>query len=631
MAATMLMQQSAADGCLKETPVGIINRNACLAYLKIAADGELVSEQAKRSLIELLEFVPSEAFRAVEGFPAKGYISVRDVHSWLTDQPRRRLPSITQQDIAEFLLPHCPHGELTYEGFVKLVLPRETPGARSLTLRSFYGTNPVAGRGACDHTAPSLHANVAQRLRELLEVEIELAQHLHANRKMLQVSPDDAFTFLSSLTPVVPLAPNTGFLSMWELRLGLVDRLGVLDAPQCDALFNRASHYSSNGLSCEDLARLLRPFGAGQASPLDGAAPREIGMPPSLQRVALEKSRRPKEEDAPVWNDTPRPPAPTPRGAFRTIDLQERGRQNPGLMAVLFVIDRQGHLDEYVEEVKLKIPVTTPLEAMFGALDIDHKGYITDQDLWRFVQSNGGNLTLPSIAALILELQNGRRHDSSAATCQLSLRELGALVHPKGTLEHGTMDGATTDHEARSTLYLKRFTEPCPGCGIRIQRDADAVGCPSVTCPVCRKTFHCYTVMGQEGDRDMHSGQILEGGIRESLFQVALSPAEREALRHTIEASAATAEEIESLRKHIPLSEGPQALTDVFALWSDGRGYLVRDDFRRGLTQYRSVLSERATHLVWHRYARGSKRVTLEVFLQHLTPLMGPAKTAVPH
>lgn len=624
----MLTQQTfAGDVPSKETPVGIINRNGFLAFLKLAADGELVCEQAKRSLVELLEFVPSEVFRAIEGFPSKGYISVRDVHSWMTDQPRRRLPSITQQDVAKFLLTHCPHGELNYEDFVKLVLPREPPGARYLTLRSFYGTNPIAGRAVGDNQPHSLHADVAQRLCELLEVEIQLAQHLHANRRVLQVSPDDAFTFLSSLTPIVPLAPNTGFLSMWELRMGLVDRLGVLDAPQCDALFNRVSHYNSNGMSCDDLARLLRPFCSGQASPLDSATPRPMGVPPSLQYMALEKTGKPKE-DAPVQIGASQLPAPAPRGSFRTIDLQARGRQNPGLQAVLFVMDRQGQLDEYVEEVKSRMPVTTPIEAMFGTLDIDHKGHVTDQDLWRFVQSNGGHSTKQSIRALILDLQNGRRHDSGFTACHLSLRELGALVHPKGTLEHGTMDCATSDHEARSALYLRRFSEPCPGCGVRIQRDADAVGCPSVRCPICRKSFHCFVVMG---DRDGQSGQIREAGIGETLFQVPLSLTEREALRHIIEASAAAAEEIEGLRRHLPLSEGPRVLEDVFALWSDGRDYLDVDDFRKGLTQYRSLLSERATNLVWHRFAHSSERVTLEGFVHQLRPLIGHAKTEWPH
>ena len=31
-----------------------------------------------------------------------------------------------------------------------------------------------------------------------------------------------------------------------------------------------------------------------------------------------------------------------------------------------------------------------------------------------------------------------------------------------------------------------RKSEPCPTCGTRAQRDEDAAGCPTVTCPVCR-------------------------------------------------------------------------------------------------------------------------------------------------
>jgi len=297
----------------------------------------------------------------------------------------------------------------------------------------------------------------------------------------------------------------------------------------------------------------------------------------------------------------------------------ERATLTMDIRAVLQVIERQGQLDEHVEETKALLPATTPLEAIFGMLDAGKNGYVSDRDLWNFSQRMG-HLPFTSIFGLILEIQNGRTNDSSVIRGQLSLKEVGVLVHPRGTLEHEVMDASASDQEARSTLYVMRFTEPCPGCGIRIQRDADSSGCPSVTCPVCHKVFHCVTLMS---DRDIGSNMSHDPTNTDHLFYAPLTTTECDALYRIIEASAAAADEIEGLRKQLLLTHSSHLITDAFNAISGGRHYFTFVDLRRALFEYKSWSSERVLQLIWHRYAKNGDHVSLESFARQLQPVMG--------
>lgn len=70
--------------------------------------------------------------------------------------------------------------------------------------------------------------------------------------------------------------------------------------------------------------------------------------------------------------------------------------------------------------------------------------------------------------------------------------ELLALVdregHEKG-LRKKVVD--SLDPKELSERYIMYYTVPCPGCGARVQRDAESGGCPSVKCPCCMTTFRC--------------------------------------------------------------------------------------------------------------------------------------------
>jgi len=64
-----------------------------------------------------------------------------------------------------------------------------------------------------------------------------------------------------------------------------------------------------------------------------------------------------------------------------------------------------------------------------------------------------------------------------------------------------------SQQEICSLLYLWRYTDPCPDCGVRVQRTFDSSGCPTVRCPVpgCGRSFYCATVVTED--------QRLEGTI----------------------------------------------------------------------------------------------------------------------
>jgi len=290
----------------------------------------------------------------------------------------------------------------------------------------------------------------------------------------------------------------------------------------------------------------------------------------------------------------------------------------PHIQVVLEFMERQGQLDHHLEDTKALLPNNIPVEAVYGMLDTDHKGYVTDRDIWHFAQRFGYNLPFSSVFALIMELQNARSHDPGFIKGQLSLREVGVIIHNKGTLDHEALDSSTSDQEARSNLYVMRYTEPCPGCGFRIQRDADAAGCPNVMCPVCRKTFHCTVVMG---DRD-HNGVIRDITDTDHLFYTALSSDEQALVYRIIEASAMAADEMETLRKQVSLVHSGY-FVDVFNAISGGKNFFTFVDLRRALFEYKYWSSEHELQLIWHRYAHKADQVNFATFKQQLDPIMG--------
>jgi len=663
-------------------------QNVFVPLIKAVAEGEITCERARQRLSESpAAFTVHDAWLSLQGNSAKGYVTVTDVHSWLREQPHR-LPRMLQDDVADVVFPFCnASGELHYEGFLRMVLPRDDSTLRELSI------SRINGQSIDVRSSHLMSTEASYRLARLLEEEIDIAVHLHQHRRVVVkqgLTPTDAFHFLSQGKPL-------GYsISLIELQYLLYDRLGELSIPQVAAFFRRACMFSSVSLTYEDVVHLLNPKHARDCL---GYARDYLGYASSLSTTALNASRSLSPLTSPLRASSPRaisprallrsplsprlvghslpgdmgpvsprsllapllasellgsplpslraihypraymldPPAPllSPRSlsAYRRplspITMSPRTSSyaralerplltlGPHIQVALEFMERQGQLDHHLENTKALLPKNVPVEAVYGMLDADHKGYVTDRDIWHFAQRCGYNLPLGSMLALIMELQNSRSHDLGYIRGQLSLREVGVLIHTKGTLDHEALDSSTSDQEARSNLYVMRYTEACPGCGFRIQRDADAAGCPNVTCPICRKTFHCTTVMG---DRD-HNGIIRDISDTDHLFYTALSTDEQAIVCRIIEASAMAADEMEGLRKQLSLAHSPY-FANVFNAISGGKNFFTFVDLRRALFEYKYWSSEHELQLIWHRYAHKADKVTFTAFQKQLEPLM---------
>lgn len=274
---------------------------------------------------------------------------------------------------------------------------------------------------------------------------------------------------------------------------------------------------------------------------------------------------------------------------------------------VLKAVAQQGSLDAHVEDSKALIPADTPLEAIFDTLDRFKKGYIADTDLWAFSQQYGGQLSFSQIGALIREVQLRRTRDFSAMEGRLSFRELGSLVLRAGTAMRDAMETAQTDEEARSISYLLRNSEPCPRCGIRIQRDADCAGCPTVKCSACGASFRCFAVLGDA-----------------PRYIPPLSVSTQYHLHRLIGVAGSTALELEGSRKELSRMPGRDlycTLSSVFNQVAGGRLCMSLYDLRRAMLHRHLGISEQELSLLGHRYAKKSAvEVSFAEFARQLTP-----------
>jgi len=260
---------------------------------------------------------------------------------------------------------------------------------------------------------------------------------------------------------------------------------------------------------------------------------------------------------------------------------------------------RQAELSNRIEDSKMLMPRNCSLEVVFDVLDRSRKGYVSDMDLWQLDQDFGGSAGFGSFCALVHELRLAaprKQRDVLARPGQLSLRDVGLLLFPSDTNEHDAMRSAESDDEAKSILYLLKNSEPCPGCGMRVQRSADAAGCPSVTCPNCGTQFRCFVVVG---DLHGHGGQI-------DLQLEVLSAAARYQLHRLVAISAHAAEELERDRKELAqqLAYDMCAFSDIFYHISGGFLSFSMSDLRKAFLQQGLPLpTERELRLLWHRYA----------------------------
>jgi len=313
---------------------------------------------------------------------------------------------------------------------------------------------------------------------------------------------------------------------------------------------------------------------------------------------------------------------------------------------------RQGRFDAQAEDAKAIWPPEHFVESVFEVLDRGGKGYVTERDLFLLAQDFDGAATYGSLCALVREAPLRRGYDPKAQPCRLSFRDVAYFVLPAHSHEMEVVCAADSDEEARSVLYLLRNSEPCPRCGIRVQRDADAAGCPSVTCPLCGAVFRCFVVVSDHRRRHGIGGGISghwwgggSGGAgldstTGPVMPLPLPRGSRYQLYRLIAALARIAEDLDLDRRGLATQSAgcdAAALSDAFGLLAGGQSSFVLADVRWAFGELGIYLSEREFRCLWRRYAplgglsclgRGSdlaggdpRRVAFPEFVRQLRPL----------
>lgn len=343
---------------------------------------------------------------------------------------------------------------------------------------------------------------------------------------------------------------------------------------------------------------------AGPTVHFTHASPHE--REPSHRRESPLSYLKPATPRAPL-SASPWRPSPSERQADGRLRAAE---------AVLKAIAKQGQLDAKVEAAKTNVQATASLEGIFCMLDRLRKGYVTDTDLWQFSQDFGASTAFGAICALVREVQwrcaaSGASPSALTGSGRMSLRELGTLRFPASSREYQEMLLAPNDAEALSALYLLANSELCPGCGIHVQRDADARGCPSVTCAVCGTAFRCRVAVSDHAPPE--GGGPVPAAAQYHLYKL-------------VDAAAHAAEESERGRRQLallPHYDVASTLRDVFVEISDGRLSFQQGDLRRALASRELHLTEAEFGALWLRYSADGREVTFPDFAHNLKSRMG--------
>jgi len=213
---------------------------------------------------------------------------------------------------------------------------------------------------------------------------------------------------------------------------------------------------------------------------------------------------------------------------------------------VLQVMQRQGELDARVECAKGTISTSIPLEGVFKELDRSGKGYVTDSDLWHFVQELGGSTPLSSITTLVSEMQLRLGRDRTLAPGHLSMRELCLLIFPSHSTEHELALGAFSDNDLVFKLHMQR-------------RRLEESSVPNLA---------------------------------------------RHQLQHLIDVAASAAAQLESDRRQLNVfpDDATVALHDAFSFVSEGRLFFSATDMRRAFLHHNITVSAQEMDLLWKRY-----------------------------
>lgn len=231
---------------------------ALLSFLKALAEGEAQAEQVRCRLCKMSTFEPHEIFKALQGdrVGQKGWICAYDVHPWLAAQ-HHVLSSSSLEDVNTILTPFGNRlGEVRFEGFMRLVLPKDPANAWLKDTALSRGPQPILATAVGDGN--NISGEAALGLCELFKAECDLHRHLRYHRdnlRALGVRNDQVMRFMDAEQGVC--AGMGGLIAPRAVRHLLVDTLQALSGQQCDAFLRRINPRGACLVSFEELVKYL--------------------------------------------------------------------------------------------------------------------------------------------------------------------------------------------------------------------------------------------------------------------------------------------------------------------------------------------------------------------------------------
>jgi len=322
------------------------------------------------------------------------------------------------------------------------------------------------------------------------------------------------------------------------------------------------------------------------------------GLTPSRYQHSISTTASPRDMDLSL--------SPKPRYSTKS---------NESLNLVLETMTKLTDLDLAMDnEKQLLQKMDVHPETVFELLDRYQKGYVADTDVWQALHEDGspGPVSFSGVCALFREMKpKGYSHPEAKGFGRLSMAEIVHLVCPADSEIVKNCPKNATDEDVLSVLYELRHTNPCPGCGIRVQRTVE--GCPSVTCPMCFTAFRCTKIE----DRDCVSfGKY-------HTDEPTISRSTRACVQKCLKRLIDYAEDAERLKKSLACSSWESLSTvimDSFLELSKQKGHFDLMDLKQQMSLHNMWRSEKEFQMMWRRFAGDKPRAEFPTFADQLRP-----------
>eukprot|EP00397_Hematodinium_sp_SG-2012_P001838 GEMP01001843.1.p1 GENE.GEMP01001843.1~~GEMP01001843.1.p1 ORF type:complete len:796 (+),score=163.60 GEMP01001843.1:236-2623(+) len=218
-----------------------------VSLLLCAADGEMNVEFLRQNICKFSVFEPYQVFKQLQQDPLKCYLSINDLSIWLNSQPFKNA-IISDEELAQVQQPYISEDKsqlaIRYEGFLKMILPRDNPMLRSLSMTRHEHGNSATITREVGYNLVRLLEQEGQMHSELMVRKRRIMDHA-AHSPLKQDIINRTFRWLQSESSV----PGLSHISPLGLRRLLHDTIGAFSLDQVESLFRRINVSGSGMLS----------------------------------------------------------------------------------------------------------------------------------------------------------------------------------------------------------------------------------------------------------------------------------------------------------------------------------------------------------------------------------------------